>query len=94
MARGIEVKLNGRGIEELLKSGEVREDLTARAEKVLAAAQDDPHDDTYEYEQSLRIEQATTDRAAVRVVADAPHAWAVEANFGVLARALDAAGGS
>jgi hypothetical protein len=75
----------------LLKSSEVRAMLTDHAQPVLSAAQADPHDDSGAYEASLHIEQATTDRAVVRVVADVPYSHVVEANYGVLARALDAA---
>jgi hypothetical protein len=63
------VKLNHGEMSQLLKSAAIRADLTRRALPVLAAAKADPHDDTYEYENGLRIEQATTDRAVVRVVA-------------------------
>ena len=41
----------------------VRAMLTGHAERVLAAAQADPHDDSGAYEAGLHIEQATTDRA-------------------------------
>lgn len=85
------VVLDHGGMAELLKSSGVRADLTERAERVLSAAQGDPHDDSGDYERSLHIEQATTDRAVVRVVADVPYALVVEANFGVLVRSLDAA---
>lgn len=84
------VKLNSGGMEALLKSAEVRADLTERAEKVLAAAQADPHDDTGAYEAGLHIEQDTTDRAVVRVVSGDFKGHILEANYGILARALDA----
>jgi hypothetical protein len=78
----------------LLKSGEVRGFVTERAERVLAAAQADPHDDTGAYEAGLHIEQDTTDRAVVRVVSGDKKGHILEANYGILARSLDAAGGS
>lgn len=90
--RVIRFDLNSGGFKALLNSGEVRGLLTEYAGPVLAAAKADPHDDTHNYENSLHIEQATTDRAVVRVVAGVPYSHAVEANFGVLNRALDAAG--
>ena len=76
----------------LLTSGEVRAELTKRANRVLAAAQADPHDDTGAYESGLHIEQATTDRAVVRVVSGDFKGHILEADYGILARALDAAG--
>lgn len=88
---GREFKVNKRGMEELLNSDEVRRELTRMAQPVLAAAKADPHDDTRDYENSLHIEQATTDRAVVRVVADDWKAAILEAEYGILARALDAA---
>lgn len=92
-ASGSGFRLNHAGMAELLKSDAVRAFITPRAEQVLAAAQADPHDDTYAYEDSLHIEQVTTDRAVVRVVASDWKAHILEAKYGILARALDAAGG-
>lgn len=94
MAKSLQVKLDSAAIAQLLKSDEVRAALLPAAERVLAAAQADPHDDTYDYENSLHIVQDTTDRAVVRVVASDWKAAILEAEHGILARALDAAGGS
>ena len=85
-------KQSSRGIKEILNSGPVRDMLTKRAAPVLAAAQSSAPVVSGAYLQSLHIEQVTTDRAVVRVVADVPYASDVEANTGTLARALDAAG--
>lgn len=93
MARA-RIVINRAGVRALLNDPGVRAELTRRAEPVLAAAKADPHDDTFAYEQSLHIEQATTDRAVTRVVASDEKAHILEARFGILARALDAAGGS
>lgn len=87
----IKVTLDHGGMAALLKSGEVRSELTSRAERVLSAARSSAPVATGEYQASLHIEQATTDRAVVRVVAGTDHAWIVEAKTGNLARALDAA---
>ncbi|WP_163168105.1 HK97 gp10 family phage protein [Arthrobacter sp. Alg241-R88] len=88
------LKLNSPGMADLLKSAGVRAELTARAQRVLAAAKADPHDDTGDYEAGLHIEQDTTDRAVVRVVSGDRKGHLMEANYGVLSRALDSAGGS
>ena len=93
MAKPIKVRLNGRGMEELLKSDDVRKALTKRAKRVLAAAQADPHDESGDYEAGLHIEQATTDRAVVRVVSDDWKGHILEAKYGILSRALDEDGG-
>ena len=85
------VKINHAGMAELLKSPEVRADLTRRASRVLAAAKADPHDDTGAYEAGLHIEQDTTDRAVVRVVSGDWKGHILEAKYGVLSRALDEA---
>ena len=84
-------KLKSSGMKELLNSSEVRALVTQPAERVLSAAQSSAPVASGEYRDSLHIEQATTDRAVVRVVADAPHALAVEASHGTLSRALDSA---
>jgi hypothetical protein len=88
------VKLNHGGMADMLKSSGVRSFVTERAERVLAAAKADPHDDTGAYEAGLHIEQATTDRAVARVVSGDFKGHILEARYGILARALDAAGGS
>jgi hypothetical protein len=85
------VKMKSAGIKELLNSGETRAMLTSKARGALAAARANAPVATGEYRASLQIVQDTTDRAVVRVGSTAPHALAVEANTGNLARALDAA---
>lgn len=79
------------GMAELLKSAGVRARLTEAAQPVLAAAKADPHDDTGAYEAGLHIEQAVTDRAVVRVVSGDWKGHILEAEYGILARALDSA---
>lgn len=89
------VVLNHAGIQSYLDGGHgVRELLRGRAERVLSAAQSDPHDDTGEYEAGLHIEEAHTDRLVVRVVSGDWKGHILEARYGILARALDAAAGS
>lgn len=88
------VNLKSSGMADLLKSAGVRAECTTRAERVLAAAKADPHDDTGAYEAGLHIEQATTDRAVVRVVSGDFKGHILEAKYGILSRALDSAGGS
>lgn len=91
MARSIEVKMNRKGMGALLKSADVRRELTERAERVLAAAKSNaPVGPTGDYKAGLHIEQHTTDRAVVRVAGSTNYDWFVEANTGNLARALDA----
>jgi len=85
------VKINHRGMAELLKSPGVRARLTEAAQPVLAKAKADPHDDTGAYEAGLHIEQATTDRAVTRVVSGDWKGHILEARYGILQRALDAA---
>lgn len=86
------VKINHRGMEELLKSPGVRARLTKAAEPVLAAAKADPHDDTGDYEAGLHIEQHTSpSRATVRVVSGDWKGHILEARYGILKRALDSA---
>ena len=89
MARA-NVKLNSSGVKDLLNSSKVRADLTARAERVLSAAQSSAPVVSGAYQDSLEVVQDTTDRAVVRVVANIDYGYVVEANTGNLARALDA----
>lgn len=85
------IDLDHPGMEAMLKSSAVRAELTRRAERALAAAQETAPVNTGAYRGSLHIEQDTTDRAVVRVVADDWKAAIIEANTGNLGRALDAA---
>lgn len=85
------VKLNHSGIAEMLKSAAIREVCTGKAERVLAAAKADPHDESGDYEAGIEIQQATTDRAVTRVVATDWKSPILEAKYGILNRALDAA---
>ena len=79
------------GMRALLNDDGVRAELTARAGRVLDAAQAGAPVKTGAYRDSLHIAQGTTDRAAVAVGSDVPYALRVEAEHGVLARALGAA---
>lgn len=79
------------GYRAVMTAGALRALLTGHAQNVLAAAKADPHDDTFAYENGLRIEQDTTDRIAVRVVSGDRKGHILEADFGILARALDSA---
>lgn len=92
MASDTRVTIDHGGMRALLNDPGVRAELTSRMERVLAEAQSSAPVETGEYRSSIHIEQATTDRVAIRVVADSDHALVVEAKTGNLARALDAAG--
>lgn len=92
MAARTRVVLNHPGIQWYLDGGGgVRELLRSKAEVVLWEAKSDPHDDTGDYEAGLHIEEDHTDRLAVRVVSGDWKGHILEANYGILARALDAA---
>lgn len=92
MAAGLEKFVEDpQGIGEMLRSAEVDQVLTVRAERVLTAAQAGAADDP---EFSYTIEHVTTDRAVVRVGSDSDGVWFYEAATGNLLRALDAGGGS
>jgi hypothetical protein len=88
------IKLKSSGMAALLKDSGVRSMLTERAERVLATAQSIAPVASGAYRGSLHLEQDTTDRAVVRVVASVDYSHVVEANSGTLARAIDSAGGS
>jgi hypothetical protein len=69
-----QVRLNGAGVRELLHSEGVRRMLRARAERAAAAARASAPVASGAYRDSIRVEDATTDRAVGRVVADVPYA--------------------
>lgn len=86
------VKLNHPGVEAVLKSAGVARELERRARNVAAAAQADPHDVSGAYEASIQVlvEEHPT-RVVAHIKSESPYAMQVEAKYGVLARALDAA---
>ncbi|MFJ9313798.1 hypothetical protein ACIRN4_06355 [Pimelobacter simplex] len=88
------VRWNSDAAQSMLDGGSgVRDLLRDKAERVLAAAKADPHDDTYDYENSLHIVEDHTDRLVMRVVAGDKKSPILESKYGILAKALDAAGG-
>lgn len=84
-------KINHRGMGELLRSGGVAAEMHRRAESVASAARSNAPVESGDYQASIHVEDAVTDRAVSRVVADIEYAAAVEAQHGTLARSLDAA---
>lgn len=87
------VVFNSKAAEELLKSDEVRAMLRKRAEAVAARARETAPKATLDYRNSIGVEDATTDRAVVRVVARDWKSLIIESKTGNLARALGAEGG-
>lgn len=85
------ITLNHASMAALLKGEAARAAIEPHLGQVHAAAIAGAPVDSGEYVASIHTEWATTDRLVGRVVADAPHALAVEADTGNLARALDSA---
>ena len=83
MAKRVKVKLNSRGVVELLTSAGVQGELERRMRRVEAQA-----------EPAHLFTSVHKDRVVVQVISDKPGALAREANTGDLARAFGAAGGS
>lgn len=81
------------GIGQLLHDPGLAGQLRARAEQVTAAARSAAPVASGAYRDSIGVEMVSTDRVTARVVADVPHALAVEFATRTLGRALDAAGG-
>lgn len=95
MARNrVNVRLNSPGVAKVLNDNGVRGFLQSLARRVEQVAKANAPVDTGAYRDSIHIENATTDRAVVRVVADDEKAMLVESRTGNLARAVDAIGGA
>lgn len=87
------IRLDHKGMKELLRDPGVRNDLRKRAIRVRKAAEATaPHGETGDYARSFRVRDDLTDRAVVRVVNLTPYSHTVEASDHVLSSALDAAG--
>lgn len=88
MARG-KVKVTRRGVNAALSGPLVVAELQRLADSVAARARASAPVDTGEYRASIRTEiNKDWVRPRARIIADAPHARAVEAATGNLARAL------
>ena len=87
------VRLNSGGVQELLDGAVGQAVCEPVAQRVLAAAQAGAPVESGDYRSSLRIEVDHTDRVRVSVVADVPHALAVEARTGNLVQALGGGSG-
>lgn len=95
-----------KSIEDLKVAPSVRRELVSTAKVAMAFLElAAPYDDTPprsesnpggrdpnkpHYRDNLKLEVETTDRVVVRIVADVPHAMGVEANQGLLKKALKA----
>lgn len=93
MAR-TKIVTNHVGMRELLNSDAVGDMLEGRMQRSLSVAKADPHDDTGAYEAGLHLERVRTDRIGVRLVSGDWKGHILEARYGILSRALDAAGGA
>lgn len=87
----VRIKLNSRGMRDLLNSGSVGAYLEGKIQRGLAAAKANAPVKTGEYRNALHVELAHTDRVVARIVGGTDHDMIVEADTGNLARALDAA---
>ncbi len=83
-----DVKLNSRGMQEVLTSQGVRRVLRQEAQEVAARARATAPVASGEYRDSITVVDATTDRAVARVIATDPKSHVIEARTGNLARAL------
>jgi hypothetical protein len=91
----MKMKLDSRGMKQLLMSDAVRAELRRRAQRVADRANSTaPVGETGQLSQSHEVVDDTTDRAVARVVSDLDYAITVEANTGYLTASLDAAGGA
>lgn len=84
------VTINRKGIRELLNDPGVRAELHRLAEPRAARAKATAPVDTGAYRDSIVVEDDTTDRAVVRIVANDPKSHVIEARTGNLAKALGA----
>lgn len=84
MAGSIRIKINNKGIGDLLRSEGVKAHIKERAERVAEAA-------SSATDMEILVEDRTGTRARYRVFANSPKAKAVEAKDRVLGSAIDAA---
>lgn len=89
----VKVKLDRRGMRELLRSAGVQRELDRRAERVAETARSLAPVESGDYRDSIHAEpDPTSERARAKVVADDYKAHILEAKHRTLGRALDGAG--
>jgi type V secretory pathway adhesin AidA len=84
----VRVKLNHRGMRDLLNSSAARAALEGPAQSVLVRAKATAPVDTGAYRDSLHIAEDRTDRVVLRIGSNLDYATTIQANTGHLARAL------
>lgn len=84
------VFLNRQGMTEMLKSAQVRAAITELATQIeTTASQDEP---IVRHQAEVKAEDYTTDRAASAVLIKHPIGYGIQAKYGTLTRAAQAAG--
>lgn len=86
------LKINQRNVDNLVNAPGVQRDVHDRGERMHNQARAIAPVATGEYRDNLHLEDGPD--GSVRLVSDVDHTFVVEADHGVLARSLDAAGGS
>jgi hypothetical protein len=84
----VDIKIDRQGLGEFLHGPEIREALRVYAIQMAARARASAPVDSGAYRNSIRVEDDTTDRAVVRVVAHDRKAIILEAKTGNLKRAM------
>lgn len=86
----MKVKLNHRGMEQMLKSEGVAREVHRRAEHIASNAKSFAPVASGDYRDSIDVVDDVTDRAVSRVVVRVPYALDVEARHAPLGRAANA----
>lgn len=82
------VKLNTRGVGEVLRSTGMAREVKGLAESAAARARSSAPVQSGDYGASIFVVSDVTDRAVARVATSAAHGMVVEANTGNLARSI------
>lgn len=86
----MKLKLDRKGMNELLHSEMVKDEIASRAKRIAAQANANaPVGETGNLSRSHQVVEDETDRARARVVSELPYAITVEANTGYFSRALE-----
>lgn len=88
------VRLSSAGVRELELSRAIEDLLVPRVTRSLGKATSTAPVVSGAYRASLRVVVERSDRVRVRLISTVPYAMKVEAKYGTLATALDAAGGA
>jgi hypothetical protein len=84
------IKIRRPGVVEMLKSPQVRKEISSLAEAIASEVRND--EPILRHQAEVKVEEYTTDRAASAILIKHPVGMGIQAKYGTLTRAASSAG--